>query len=616
MWRESIVSRFHKSKQQNHVFLRVGGSLVSLLALGSLCFALPSSSSRAKVSRVAALDPGAAPLRRLTRYEYDRTLQDLLGIEFNSREVVGMPEDTAGIHFDNLAVNLNAPPTLLEKYETATDKILENLIAGADGRVPDVGDRDRAQRAHDALFFVKPEKETSSEDAARKILQRFAEKAYRRPVTPIELTALTRLFNLATANGETFEIALSRPLKAILLSPYFLFRVEKEAPGTTPGKVSPLDDYAFATRLSYFLWASMPDDELFRLAQARKLSDPTLRAQQIRRMLADPKARSLTENFAGQWLQTRHLPGARPSQDVFPTFTSGLRDAMYKETATFFDKLREEDGNLLDLLDADYTYLNEELARHYGIEGVSGEKMQRVKLKPEYHRGGLLGMGSILSLTSHTFRTSPTLRGKWVLEVIFGTPPPPPPPGVSQIADEHKAQQKVSTFRELLAQHSTNPGCAGCHKLIDPPGFALENYDAIGRWRTSLGDKPLDTKTQFITGEKINGADEFKKLVLTRREEFTRNVVGQTLVYALGRELTEGDNETINRIALDLKKQNGRFSALVLGVVESVPFRYRRSGDTVMPAIAPGKKVTQNLTQKPNRTSDGKPQRKKKALRK
>lgn len=531
----------------------------------------------------AQTDPGPPLLRRLTRVEYDNTIRDLIGIDFNSREAVGLPDDAVGDGFDNLAVALNVPPTLMEKYVSAADNILDRIVAGPDGRVPDKGDSDLAQRAHDALFGKKSYAQSAPREAARRILAAFAQRAYRRPVADRDIGPLLGLYDRATAHGKRFEEALRYPLKAILVSPYFLFRAEFNRSGVAPDAAYPVDDYALASRLSYFLWASMPDEPLFALAAQKKLSDPSVLTEQTRRMLADPKARALTDDFGVQWLQLRKLAHARPSTDSFPSFDADLRAAMYNETTTFFDKLRTEDKSVLDLLDADYTYVNETLAKHYGLSGVTGDKLRLVKLNPEDHRGGLLGMGSILAMTSASARTSPTLRGKWVLEAIFGTPPPPPPPGVSQIADEQSKQKSGLTFRDLLAQHAHQPACAACHHKIDPLGFALENYDAIGRWRTTQGDKPLDASGQLPTGEKLNGAADLKRVILQRKDAFVRNLSEKMLTYALGRELTSADEPTVQQIVGGLKKNDYRFSTLIADITQSVPFRYRRNSAPAKP---------------------------------
>ncbi len=293
-------------------------------------------------------------------------------------------------------------------------------------------------------------------------------------------------------------------------------------------------------------------------------------------MLADPRGRALTDNFGAQWLQIHKVAGARPSTEFFPDYKSEIRTAMVDETATFFDMLRQEDKSLLDLLDADYTYLNEELAKFYKIPGVAGKEMRRVELKPEYHRGGLLGMGSVLSLTSHTFRTSPTLRGKYILDVIFGTPPPPPPANAGILKDDdHKAKQP-KTFRERLAQHAADPSCAACHKKMDPLGFALDNYNAVGVWRD---DADLDVTGQLPTGQHINGAADLKRIILDRRGEFLHNLTEQMLIYALGRELDYYDDGPIKEIQSALEQNEYRFSAMVMAIAKSYPFQNRRNID-------------------------------------
>ena len=358
----------------------------------------------------------------------------------------------------------------------------------------------------------------------------------------------------------------------MLVSPYFLFRVEANQPSAQPSRVS---DHELATRLSYFLWATMPDDTLSALADQGRLSDPEVLDEQVLRMLKDPKAKVLTESFARQWLQLDKLRTARPSTEFFPAFTGNLRRAMYDETTTFFDRLRVEDRSVLELLDADYTYVNADLARHYGIPGVEGDQAKRVELKPEYHRGGLLGMGSVLAMTSHTFRTSPTLRGKYVLEVLLGTPPPPPPPNAAGMLKEERGKEPKS-FRDQLAQHAGNPACSGCHGKLDPLGFAMDNFDAVGAWRESTPEKPLDTSGELPTGEKFNGNSELKQVVLKRKDQYLRNLTGQLLSYSLGRELQDSDDWTLRQVATDTAKGGYRLSTLVTGIVKSVPFQYRR----------------------------------------
>jgi hypothetical protein len=310
-----------------------------------------------------------------------------------------------------------------------------------------------------------------------------------------------------------------------------------------------------------------------------KLGGPVFE-EQVRRMLADPRARSLTDNFGARWLQINRLSAARPSTEYFPDFQPEIRKALFDETTLFFDNLRVEDRPLRELLDADYTYINEALAKFYKIPDVTGKEMRRVALKPEYHRGGLLGMGSVLALTSHTSRTSPTMRGKYVLEVILGAPPPPPPPDAGVIQEEKDKKKKdVQTFREKLALHAIQDSCMGCHRKLDPLGFALENFNAVGIWREQDGARPVDATGVLPGGEKINGVQDLKRVLLARQDEFLKNVGEQTLTYALGRELDYYDDRSVQDIAAALKKNETRFSSLVLSVVRSYPFQYRRNAD-------------------------------------
>ena len=508
-------------------------------------------------------DPGPAVLRRLTLTEYNRTVKDLFGVDFDANGEVGLAETEPASGFDNLAAALTLSPALLDKYLAAADKVLDRVFK--DGR------------ARDALLTPKAENGLAERDAARQIVTRLLRRAYRRPPREVEVERLLKLYDRGAAGGGLTEATghqagLHAALKPLLVSPYFLFRIEENAPSAQPARVT---DPELAARLSYFLWSTMPDDTLNSLADAGKLSDPVVLEEQVKRMLASPKARTLTESFGRQWLQLDKLNTARPSTEFFPAFNGKLRRAMYDETFTFFDKLREEDRSVLELLDADYTYVNADLARHYGLPDVTGNELRRVELKPEQHRGGLLGMGSVLALTSHTFRTSPTLRGKYVLEVLLGTPPPPPPPNAAAMLKEERGKEPKS-FREQLAQHAGNPSCSGCHRKLDPLGFALDSYDAVGAWRESTPGKPLDTSGELPTGEKFHGVPELKQVLLRRKDEYVRNLSGQLLSYALGRELQDSDEWTTRQVAAASAKSGYRFSALITEIVKSVPFQYRR----------------------------------------
>ena len=529
----------------------------------------------------ASQDPGTPVLRRLDRSEYNHTLHDLLGVDFDAAAAVGMTDEPTG-GFDNLAEALDLPPALMEKYFAAADKALDRLYGlNEQGKPlpPNDPAAKKAEQFRKAVFFVTSGADLSKHAAARQVIARFLRRAYRRPVQDEEVDRYMKLFDRADSRGEKFEDSVRLMLKAALASPYFLYRVEQDRAPAGSKEEYPVSDHELAVRLSYFLWSTAPDDELSALADQGKLSDPDVLRRQVARMLNDPKGRALTDNFGVQWMQLRKLADARPSTEFFPTFNQSMRQAMYDEAATFFDKLREEDRPVLDLLDADYTYLNEDLAKHYGIPGVQGKEMRRVALPAEAHRGGLLGMGAILALTSHTSRTSPTMRGKWVLEVVFGTPPAPPPPDVGKINEQPEKGQAPKTFRELLAQHAQQPSCAACHAKIDPLGFALENFDAVGRWRETANDRPVDASGQLPTGEKFSGAPGLKQIILQRRDPFVRNLAEQMLTYALGRELEDCDDCAVSAIVANLKRNDDRFSALVQGVVDSYPFQHRRNFD-------------------------------------
>ncbi len=429
------------------------------------------------------------------------------------------------------------------------------------------------RQAREAIFIATPGDGLSEKEAARKIIAVFAQKAWRRPVQPAEIDRLLVIYDRAAGRGADFTNAVRPMLKAVLVSPHFLFRAEQAPSGPTNLAYRKVTDHELAVRLSYFIWSTMPDQELLTLAEQGRLANPAELEKQAKRMLAHPKARALTDHFGVPWLQLGNLASARPTMEFFPTFGPSLKHAMFKETTLFFDKLRQEDRNILELIDADYTYVNEELARHYGLAGVSGPEMRKVSLKPSDRRGGVLGMGGVLASTSHTHRTSPTLRGKYVLEVLLGTPPPPPPANVGVLKDEAPGSPP-KTFRESLERHARDPNCAACHNKIDPLGFGLENYDGIGRWRE--GGPMLDATGVLPSGEKFSGPVELKKLLLKRQDQFLLNVSEQMLTYALGRPLEDCDERATLEIQTTLLRNETRFSALVLGVVKSFPFQHRR----------------------------------------
>jgi mono/diheme cytochrome c family protein len=429
--------------------------------------------------------------------------------------------------------------------------------------------------SHRRIFTVAPGPGRSKGEAAREILSRFAGRAFRRPVASEEVERFVRLFEVADRQGDSFEAALKVPLTALLVSPHFLFRVERDrtGPGADPKGASAVGDFELASRLSYFLWSTMPDDELFERARAGKLRDPKELEAQVERMLADPKSRELAENFAIQWLQLRRLEAHQPDAGKFPAVTEKLRDAMRQEAEGLFDEVLRQDRSILALIDADFTYLNEPLARHYGIEGVKGEEMRRVGLRDE-RRGGVLTMAAILMVTSNPTRTSPVKRGKWVLETILGTPPPPPAPDAGELKE---VEGSGLTVRQRLEKHRADPNCASCHKRMDPIGFAYENYDAVGAWRETEDGLPLDVSGTLQDGRSFNGPAEFRRVILARKDDFVRTLAEKMFTYALGRGVEYYDAPVLRDIRKSLVDNGYRMSALVKGVVGSVPFLYRRN---------------------------------------
>jgi cytochrome c553 len=408
---------------------------------------------------------------------------------------------------------------------------------------------------------------------AREILSTLARRAYRRPVDSGDVDRLMGFFEEGRANGG-FETGMQLALRRILASPSFAFRVEQEPESPASAVSFAVSDVELATRLSFFLWSSIPDDELLALAEQNQLSDPaTLRAQ-VRRMLADPKASALVENFAGQWLHLRNLDNINPNSDEFPDFDNNLRQGFKRETELFFASIVNEDRSLLDLMTADYTFVDERLAKHYGIPQIYGSHFRRVQLGPELAaRRGLLGKGGILMATSHADRTAPTLRGKWLLENILGSPPPPPPANVPGL--ETAAGEAPTTIRERLESHRANPACASCHQIMDPLGFAMENFDAVGGWRTLEAGRPVDASGAFTDGRAINGAAELREALLADPGVFADTVTRKLMTYALGRGLQYYDMPVVRRVLERARDDNYKFSDIVLGIVDSAPFKMR-----------------------------------------
>jgi len=423
---------------------------------------------------------------------------------------------------------------------------------------------------HRRIFLKRATKDTEPQ-VAREVIGTFAKRAYRRPVTPAEVERLMKLYELGKKNGETFEGSVQQALKAVLVSPHFLFRGELQPEPDNPKAVHLVNEFALASRLSYFLWSSMPDAELFALAERGQLRK-NLEAQ-VRRMLKDPKSRALVENFAGQWLQLRNLNIVQPDKKLFPTFDAKLRTAMQRETELLFESVLREDRSLFEFLTADYTFVNERLAKHYGIAGVTGEEFQRVSLKGT-PRAGVLTHASILTLTSNPTRTSPVKRGKWVLENLLATPPPPPAHNVPELESQ---KELTGTLRQRMEQHRANPSCAGCHTRMDAIGFGLENYDAIGGFRTLDAGAPIDPSGELGAADKFKGPVDLANLLARqKKDDFIRCMVEKMLTYSLGRGLEYYDRCAMKEIADGLTKRRHTFSGLVLEVVNSVPFQKRR----------------------------------------
>lgn len=417
---------------------------------------------------------------------------------------------------------------------------------------------------------VGPEDESQ---CATDILANLARRAYRRDVSDQDLDPLLGTFEAARKNNG-FEASIAFALREVLLAPDFLFRLEFDSPDAALGDARPVTDFELASRLSFFLWSSIPDDELLDVASGARLREPVMLERQVRRMLASPRSGTLADNFASQWLGLRSLGRSRPDPKSYPDFDASLMTAFRQETRFFVRSVIRENRSILDLLGADYTYLNERLARNYGIEGVVGPGFRRVSLAGHPQRGGLLGQGGILMLTSHPAKTSPVLRGKWILDNLLNSPPPPPPANVPAL-DESPLDGRKLTTREQVERHQADPGCASCHARIDPLGFALENFDVMGRWRTQDEGEAIDPSGSLPSGETFSGPDGLKQLLLSRPRRFARATVERLMTYALGRELDPRDQPAVRQILRDAEGGGYRFADLVLGVVRSPPFQLR-----------------------------------------
>ena len=423
------------------------------------------------------------------------------------------------------------------------------------------------------IFVCRPTSQAEEAPCARQILSTLARRAYRRPVTGTDLEPLVGFYDEGRVSGG-FEAGIERAVRALLVSPDFLFRVVSDPSGIEPATPYRLSDLELASRISFFLWSSSPDDELLELASHGRLQDPAVVEHQVRRMLADPRSEALAKNFAGQWLRLRNISGALPSDVLFPDFGESLREDFVRETELFFDGIMREDGSVTDLLTADHTFLNERLAKHYGIPGVYGGDFRRVTLG-DANRRGLLGQGSILTVTSYPDRTSPVGRGKWVLENVLGTPPPPPPPNVPEL-EPGSDSGNVLAMRERMEQHRANPVCASCHRIMDPLGLALENFDAVGRWRAHMpGGTAIDASGTMPDGTVFDGPADLRGLLVQRPEQFATVVTEKLLTYALGRGVEYYDVPAVRQITRGAAANDYGLASLVVGVVQSTPFQMR-----------------------------------------
>ncbi len=427
-----------------------------------------------------------------------------------------------------------------------------------------------ATPSRDKIFICHPSAPTEEQACAERILTNLAHRAYRRPISANDLPQLMALYKQGAETGG-FEAGVRLALQKILVSPEFIFRAELDPANTPPGSVHRLSDIELASRLSFFLWSSIPDDELLAVAERGELSDPAMLERQVQRMLADPRAHALVQNFVGQWLFLRNIPKMQPDITAFTYFDDNLRQALEKETELVVENEMHEDRSIVNLLTTDYTFVNQRLAEHYGIEGIYGNEFRRVAVT-DPKRYGLLGQASIMAVTAYPNRTAPTIRGKWVLEQLLGTPPPPPPPNVPALKIDEN--QKVLTMRQRMEEHRVSPQCAVCHRIMDPIGFALDNFDGLGKWRDTEGDEVIDPSGVLPDGTPFDGPVGLRDiLVHKKRDVFVENFTERLLTYALGRGTEEYDQPVVRKIAREAAANNYRWSAIILGIIKSKPFQ-------------------------------------------
>ncbi len=536
--------------------VRLDGTLVESLTVGGPVF-----------------DDDGKPTRRDLRNDPDD------GQEVRFMAKAG-PATLAVSFIDQGAVleGMRRPGYRVTSYEYAGDQTVPPGIGSVELRGPyNVSGRgDTPSRRR--IFNCRPAAGEDKTVCASTIISALARRAFRRPITERDRAMLLGFFESGRAGGD-FDSGIQMALRRILVSPDFLFRRESDPPDAVAGTAYRVSDVELASRLSFFLWSSIPDDELLDVAERGQLRDPAVLATEVRRMLADPRSRTLVDNFGGQWLYLRNINLVAPDPQLFPDFDKNLRDAMAREMTMFLDSQIRDDRSVLELMTADYTFVNERLARHYGMPGIYGNHFRRVPLAgPQDVRRGLLGKASLLTVTSYPHRTSPVVRGKWLLENVLGTPPPPPPADVPALEENDEPGVVPRSVRDRLEQHRANPVCASCHKLMDPLGFALENFDGIGRWRTEGdGGAPVDASGVLTDGTAVNGPAELRQAFVDRGDNFVTTVAEKMLTYALGRGVESFDGPAVRQIVDDAAREEYRWSALIAGIVQSTPFQMRRS---------------------------------------
>lgn len=540
--------------------------------------ALINSVNTVLLNSLTSNNPGRVVMRRLSHTEYQYTIFNLVGVDYDAKSK--FPSDgSGGAGFDNFPNTLYITPLKMERYYEAAEEIIDEAYANPElwkKIVSNPYEESLWSRIYNWLakvIFGKDESERPLE-YAEEVITPFASNAFRRFLKPDEKQVYMALFKevySGTKGEERYNLAIKETLKAVLISPNFLYRYEEEQPLDQP---YPLSSFELASRLSFFLWSSFPDKELFDVAYREDLQDPAVLKKQVTRMLKDPKTKQFSESFSTQWFGISRLKENNPvDPERYPEMTASLRTSMYEEMVEYFHHVLTGSKNFLELIDSDYAFLNEALANHYGIYGVQGEEFRKVLLK-DRSRGGILTMGSVLTSTSLPLRTSPVLRGKWVLEEIMGTPAPPPPPDAGELPEEAEAAENAS-IRDLLTVHRSKPACLSCHQKMDPIGFGLENFDAVGKWRDSYGKDPVISWDTLPGGEIFKGPAELKKILVTKKDLFARTISEKMFTYAIGRNVEFKDELYIKELVDNLLQNDFHTEKFIVTLVLSYPFRYK-----------------------------------------